>query len=46
MIPVGGDITATLVPFGFGPAIITVNAGEEKKTASCFLLGPLVFAIN
>ena len=32
--------------FGFGPTTITVNAGGATKTASGFILGPLVLGVS
>ncbi len=46
-IPVGGEATIKSgFIFGIGPATVTVSAGGATKTASGFVLGPLVLGVS
>ncbi|KAA0002833.1 MAG: hypothetical protein FE048_02950 [Thermoplasmata archaeon] len=46
-IPAGGEATIKSgFIFGIGPATVTVNVGGTTKTASCFVLGPLVLGVK
>jgi len=46
-IPAGGEVTIKSgFIFGIGPATVTVNVGGATKTASCFVLGPLVLGVK
>ena len=46
-IPAGGEATIKSgFILGIGPATVTVNVGGTTKTASCFVLGPLVLGVK
>ncbi len=43
----GGEATISSgLVFGIGPGTIAVTAGGASKTASCFILGPLVLGVS
>ncbi len=46
-IPAGGSATIQSgFIFGIGPTTVTVTVGSKTKTASCFVLGPLVLGVK
>ena len=46
-VPAGGEATISSgLVFGIGPGTITVTVGGVTKTASCFILGPLVLGVK
>ena len=46
-VPAGGEATISSgLVFGIGPGTITVTVGGTSKTASCFILGPLVLGVK
>ncbi len=46
-VPAGGEATISSdLVFGIGPGAIAINVGGASKTASCFILGPLVLGVK